>query len=65
MYSVRSRHQRSRTVNISGSPHATNSNASSELSVNQNGLLCLDNSEIDNDIMSERGVQSSASVRGR
>ncbi|XP_020205630.1 mucin-5AC isoform X2 [Cajanus cajan] len=64
MYSVRSGPQRSRTVSISGSPHATSSNASSEVSVNQNGL-CLDNSEIDDDIVSERGGQSPASVRGR
>ncbi|KAK7300536.1 hypothetical protein RJT34_11382 [Clitoria ternatea] len=65
MYSVHSGPQRSRTVSVSGSPHATSSNASSEVSVNQNGH-CLDNSEIDDDIVSsERGVQSPASVRGR
>lgn len=66
LYSVRSGHgpQRSRTVSISGSPHATSSNASSEVSVNQNGI-CLDISEIDDDIVSDRGGQSPASVRGR
>ncbi|KAJ1426370.1 proteoglycan 4 [Sesbania bispinosa] len=64
MYSVRSGPQRSRTGSVWGSPHATSSNASSEVSVNQNGL-CLDNSEIDDDIVSERGGQSPASVRGR
>ncbi|BAT81126.1 hypothetical protein LR48_Vigan07g061500 [Vigna angularis] len=64
MYSVRSGSQRSRTVSISGSPHATSSNASSEVSVNPNGI-CLDNSEIDDDIGSERSGQSAASVRGR
>ncbi|CAJ1971007.1 unnamed protein product [Sphenostylis stenocarpa] len=64
MYSVRSGLPRSRTVCISGSPHATSSNASSEVSVNPNGL-CLDNSEIDDDIGSERSDQSPASVRGR
>ncbi|XP_027941586.1 mucin-5AC-like [Vigna unguiculata] len=64
MYSVRSGPQRSRTVSISGSPHATSSNASSEVSVNPNGL-CLDISEIDDDIGSERSGQSPASVRGR
>ncbi|KAL2317133.1 hypothetical protein Fmac_031009 [Flemingia macrophylla] len=64
MYSVRSGPQRSRTVSISGSPHATSSNASSEVSVNQN-CLCLDNSEIDDDIVSDRGGQSPASVRAR
>ncbi|KAK7290128.1 hypothetical protein RIF29_04329 [Crotalaria pallida] len=64
LYSVRSGPQRSRTVSVSGSPHATSSNASSELSVNQNGL-CLDSSEVDDDIGSERCGQSPASVRGR
>lgn len=66
MYSVRSGPQRgrSRTVSASDSPHATSSNASSELSVNQNGI-CLDSSEVDDDIGSERCGQSPASVRGR
>ncbi|CAL5203080.1 unnamed protein product [Lathyrus oleraceus] len=64
MYSVRSGSQRGRTISISGSPHATSSNASSEMSVNQNGI-CLDSSEIDDDIGSERCGQSPASVRGR
>ncbi|MED6192284.1 hypothetical protein PIB30_008809 [Stylosanthes scabra] len=64
MYSVRTGAQRSRTVSVSGSPHATSSNAGSEVSVNQNGY-CLDSSEIDDDVVSERGVQSPTSVRGR
>ncbi|KAI4306813.1 hypothetical protein L6164_030058 [Bauhinia variegata] len=64
LYSVRSGPQRSRTVSVSGSPHATSSNASSEVSVNNNGL-CLDISEVDDDIGSERAVHSPASVRGR
>ncbi|XP_027330975.1 flocculation protein FLO11-like isoform X2 [Abrus precatorius] len=64
MYSVRSGPQRSRTVSVSGSPHATSSNASSEVSVNQNGR-CLDNSEIDDDLVCERGGESPHSVRGR
>ncbi|KAE9606173.1 hypothetical protein Lalb_Chr10g0105111 [Lupinus albus] len=64
MYSVRSGPQRSRTVSVSDSPHATSSNASSEVSVNQNGI-CLDSSEIDDDNVSERGGQSPASVRDR
>ncbi|OIW02720.1 hypothetical protein TanjilG_29496 [Lupinus angustifolius] len=64
MYSVRSGPQRSRTVSVSDSPHATSSNASSEVSVNQHGI-CLDSSEIDDDNVSERGGQSPASVRGR
>ncbi|KAF1891117.1 hypothetical protein Lal_00001256 [Lupinus albus] len=63
LFSVRSGSQRSRTVSVSSSPHATSSNASSELSVNQNGL-CLDSSEVDDDIGSERCGQSPASVRG-
>ena len=49
MYSVRSGPHRSRTVSVSDSPHATSSNASSEVSVNNNGL-CLDGSEMDDDI---------------
>ncbi|RYQ99928.1 hypothetical protein Ahy_B07g087942 [Arachis hypogaea] len=64
MYSVRTGAQRSRTVSVSGSPHATSSNAGSEISVNQNGH-CLDSSEIDEDFVSERGGQSPTSVRGR
>ncbi|WJX32421.1 hypothetical protein P8452_20748 [Trifolium repens] len=63
MYSVRSgSHQRGRTISVSDSPHATSSNASSEMSVNQNGI-CLDSSEIDDEIGSERCGQSPASVR--
>ncbi|KAK7387448.1 hypothetical protein VNO78_28263 [Psophocarpus tetragonolobus] len=64
LYSVRSGSQHGRTISVSGSPHATSSNASSELSVNQNGI-CLDNSEVDDDVGSERCGQSPASVRGR
>ncbi|KAL5101868.1 hypothetical protein RYX36_006195 [Vicia faba] len=65
MYSVQSGHRRSINVSFSGSPHATSSNAGSEISVNQNGLYS-DNSEIDYyDMVSDRGVQSPASVRGR
>ncbi|KAK7276392.1 hypothetical protein RIF29_17531 [Crotalaria pallida] len=64
MYSVRSGPQRGRTVSVSDSPHATSSNASSEVSVNQNGI-CLDSSEIDDDNVSERGGQSAAQCTGR
>ncbi|XP_020217097.1 proteoglycan 4 [Cajanus cajan] len=64
LYSVRSGSHHGRTISVSGSPHATSSNASSEVSVNQNGL-CLDNSEVDDEIGSERCGQSPASVRGR
>ena len=54
MYSVRSGPHRSRTVSVFDSPHATSSNASSEVSVNNNGL-CLDGSEMDDDINREAG----------
>ncbi|XP_022939313.1 flocculation protein FLO11-like [Cucurbita moschata] len=57
MYSVRSGPSRSRTVSVSDSPLATSSNASSERSVNNNGL-CLDAHEIDDEIGSERGGRS-------
>ncbi|KAE9596191.1 hypothetical protein Lalb_Chr17g0346721 [Lupinus albus] len=61
MYSVRSGSQHSRTVSVSDSPHATSSNASSEVSVNQKGI-CLHSSEIDDDNVSEIGGQSPASI---
>lgn len=64
MYSVRSGPARSRTISVSDSPLATSSNASSEVSVNNNGL-CLDGIEVDDDIGSERGGRSPASMRGR
>jgi hypothetical protein len=62
MYSVRSGHTRSRTVSVSDSPLATSSNASSEVSVNNNGL-CLDGIELEDDIGSGRGGRSP--LRGR
>lgn len=64
MYSVRSASVLSRTISASDSPLATSSNASSELSVNNNGL-CVNGVEIEDDIGSERGVRSPASVCGR
>ncbi|XP_062154821.1 uncharacterized protein LOC133862916 [Alnus glutinosa] len=64
MYSVRSGPARSRAISVSDSPLATSSNASSEVSVNNNGL-CLDGSEVEDDIGSERGGRSPASMRGR
>ncbi|WOH11288.1 hypothetical protein DCAR_0830769 [Daucus carota subsp. sativus] len=65
MYSVRSGPApRSRTIGVSDSPLATSSNASSEVSISNNAL-CVDTSEFDDDINSERGVPSPASVRGR
>ncbi|KAJ6325118.1 hypothetical protein OIU76_012243 [Salix suchowensis] len=57
MYSVRSGPARSRAVSVSDSPLATSSNASSEVSVNNNGL-CLDGIELEDDIGSERGGRS-------
>ncbi|XP_022743015.1 nascent polypeptide-associated complex subunit alpha, muscle-specific form-like [Durio zibethinus] len=64
MYSIRSGLTQSRTISVSDSPLATSSNASSELSVNNNGI-CLDGSEMEDDIGSERGNNSPASVHAR
>ena len=65
LYNMRSASHHGRTISVSGSPHATSSNASFELSVNQNGIW-LDSSEVDDDdIGSERCGQSPFSVRGR
>lgn len=64
MYSVRSRPAPgSRIVGVQDSPVVTSSNASSEVSVNNNAI-CLDRTEIEDDINSERGVPP-ASVLGR
>ncbi|KAJ9175879.1 hypothetical protein P3X46_014387 [Hevea brasiliensis] len=57
MYSVRSGSTRSRTVSVSDSPLATSSNASSEVSVNNNGL-CLDGIELEDDVGNDRGGRS-------
>nr|GLL40317.1 mucin-5B-like [Ipomoea trifida] len=64
MYSVRTGPNRSRAVSVSDSPHATSSNASSEVSVNNNAL-CTDGNEVDDDICSYRIAQSPATMRGR
>ncbi|KAK4343596.1 hypothetical protein RND71_036690 [Anisodus tanguticus] len=67
MYSVRSgtnRGRTSRTVSVPDSPLATSSNASSEVSVSNNAVW-VDGSEIDDDISSDKGARSPASVRGR
>ncbi|CAK9135783.1 unnamed protein product [Ilex paraguariensis] len=64
MYSVRSGPTKNRTVSVSDSPLATSSDASSEVSVNNNAL-CVDRSEVDDDINSDKGFRSSASVRDR
>nr|GMC63877.1 mucin-5AC isoform X1 [Ipomoea batatas] len=61
MYSVRSGSSRSRTVSVSDSPLATSSNASSELSVNNNAL-CIDGHGGECEISSDKGVRSPASV---
>lgn len=64
IYSVRSGPTRSKAVSMSDSPLATSSNASSELSVNNNAIN-LDGSELDYDLGSDRGVQSAANLQGR
>ncbi|VFQ99470.1 unnamed protein product [Cuscuta campestris] len=60
MYSVRSGHSRSRTVSVSDSPLATSSNASSEVSVNNNALCVDDVSSGD-----RGGPRSPTSTRSR
>lgn len=64
MYSVRLGPTQSRPVSVSESPHAISSNASSEMSVN-NSALCFNGSQVDDDINSEKGVQSPARMQGR
>ncbi|KAH0761523.1 hypothetical protein KY290_017596 [Solanum tuberosum] len=68
MYSVRSgpptRGRTSRSISVPNSPLATSSNASSEVSVSNN-VVWVDGSEIDEDISSDKGARSHASVRGR
>ncbi|KAI3517424.1 hypothetical protein L1887_16638 [Cichorium endivia] len=61
MYSVRAGPARSRTMSVSDSPLATSSNASSEMSVNNNGVWLDGN--IDDEINSL--VRSPANIRGR
>ncbi|KAG5616250.1 hypothetical protein H5410_016074, partial [Solanum commersonii] len=67
MYSVRSgpptRGRTSRSISMPDSPLATSSNASSEVSVSNN-VVWVDGSEIDEDISSDKGARSPASVRG-
>ncbi|CAA0834410.1 Unknown protein [Striga hermonthica] len=63
MYSVRSGPPR-RNVSALDSPVATSSNASSEVSVNNNAL-CMDGHEVDDDVSSDKGIRSPASLRGR
>ncbi|XP_010543220.1 PREDICTED: nascent polypeptide-associated complex subunit alpha, muscle-specific form [Tarenaya hassleriana] len=68
MYSVRtSTSGRSRTTSVSDSPLATTSSpTSSEPSVNNINILCLDGSEAENDdLLSERGNSSPLSQLGK
>ncbi|KAK6156123.1 hypothetical protein DH2020_010371 [Rehmannia glutinosa] len=63
MYSVRSGPGPTRrTVSVSDSPLATSSNASSEVSVN-NDALCMDGP--DDDVSSDKGIRSPSSLYGR
>ncbi|KAK6135802.1 hypothetical protein DH2020_030497 [Rehmannia glutinosa] len=63
MYSVRSGPGPTRrTVSVSDSPLATSSNASSEVSVNNNAL-CMDGP--DDDVSSDKGIRSPSSLYGR
>ncbi|KAJ8540466.1 hypothetical protein K7X08_030385 [Anisodus acutangulus] len=64
MYSVRSGPNRSRTVSVSDSPLATSSNASSEVSVNNNAV-CVDGSEVDDAISGYKGAISPVSMHRR
>lgn len=67
MYSVRSgpnRCRTGRTISVPDSPLTTSSNASSEVSFSNN-VVWADGSEIDDDISSDKGARSPASVRGR
>ncbi|KAL3653470.1 hypothetical protein CASFOL_003151 [Castilleja foliolosa] len=64
MYSVRSGGPNRRTVSVSDSPLATSSNASSELSVSNNGH-CMDGHEVNDDASSDKGIRSPTSLRGR
>lgn len=63
MYSVRSGATRKAT-SVSDSPLATSSNASSEMSVNNNAI-CMDGPEVYEDVSSDKGIRSPASLRGR
>ncbi|KAF8108353.1 hypothetical protein N665_0111s0063 [Sinapis alba] len=65
MYSVRSGHTRGRPMNVSDSPLATSSNASSEISVYNNNGICLEACEKEDDAGSERGCRSPTSLQGR
>ncbi|XP_073297639.1 uncharacterized protein [Primulina huaijiensis] len=64
MYSMRSGPNRGRTASVSDSPLGTSSNASSEVSVNNNAL-CVDGTEPYDDVSSGKGMQSPANFLGR
>ncbi|XP_073119497.1 uncharacterized protein [Henckelia pumila] len=55
---------RSRTVSISDSPLATSSNASSEMSVNNNAL-CVDGPGAYDEVSSSKSIRSPSSLHGR
>ncbi|PHT49284.1 hypothetical protein CQW23_13492 [Capsicum baccatum] len=64
MYSVRSGPNSRRTMSVSDSPLATSSNASSEVSVNNNAV-CVDGSEFDDAFSGDKGVRSPANMHRR
>ncbi|XP_042467020.1 cell wall protein RBR3-like isoform X3 [Zingiber officinale] len=61
-YSVRSGPTRSRTLSVSNSPLATSSTTSSERSVNNNHMAGLDGSEVEEDMISEKGSICSSTL---
>lgn len=64
MYSVRSGPTRSKAISVLDSPLATSSNASSDVSVNNNAL-CVEGNEVDDDVSSDKGIRSPTNLHGR
>ncbi|WOL16545.1 hypothetical protein Cni_G25332 [Canna indica] len=62
VYSVRSGPGRSSAVSVSDSPLATSSTTSSDRSVSNRNMICLDGSEIEDDLASEKGSRCSSVV---
>ncbi|XP_042411434.1 mucin-5AC-like isoform X1 [Zingiber officinale] len=62
VYSARSVPARSRTLSVSNSPLATSSTTSSERSVNNNHTVGVDGSEVEDDIISEKGSICSSTI---
>ncbi|KZV23501.1 hypothetical protein F511_33956 [Dorcoceras hygrometricum] len=62
--SIRSGTNRSRTLSVSDSPRATSSNASSEMSVNNNAL-CVDGPGAYDEVSSGKSIRSPSSLQGR